>query len=238
MKDLELDQIEDGLCYLCGKPGSDSMDHVPPKNLFAPEDRKGLITVPTHGTCNRSFSKDDEYFRLCMTAAAYEDRQAHKVWIGPVLRGIHRPESARFKADILEHLKTAELRVGDDFVGHAPVMLQDPARLHGIANRIVRGLYRHLSGSVLALEWPVSSALMPPSSLQAFHELTSPLASIGNGTFLFRRVLLSKDEREGVYTLVFYRTVVFFGFTGSVIRSKLFPHEGKVLAGAGSGPTK
>ena len=56
------------LCYLCGKTGGDdwSVDHVPPKQLFAPSLRRShnfdrLVTLPTHTGCNRAYADDEEY---------------------------------------------------------------------------------------------------------------------------------------------------------------------------------
>ena len=56
------------ICYLCGKriTGRISRDHVPPRHLFSKAIRQkhkpNLLTLPTHGTCNRSFQEDEEYF--------------------------------------------------------------------------------------------------------------------------------------------------------------------------------
>src|SRR5271154_5869971 len=56
------------ICYLCNKPlgASSSVDHVPPKQLFAPELRKNhllqLLTIPTHAACNTSYQHDEDYF--------------------------------------------------------------------------------------------------------------------------------------------------------------------------------
>lgn len=55
-------------CYLCGRPLSapTSVDHVPPKQLFAPSVRKAhdlqLFTIPTHTACNTAYQRDEDYF--------------------------------------------------------------------------------------------------------------------------------------------------------------------------------
>jgi hypothetical protein len=57
------------LCYLCGEPLAEpvSDDHVPMKQLFAPEIRKKhnpshLLTIPVHDRCNKSYQLDEDYF--------------------------------------------------------------------------------------------------------------------------------------------------------------------------------
>jgi hypothetical protein len=51
-------------CYLCGKPfapGDErTKDHVPPKALFAVEDRSPPLILPVHPTCNGAESGRDE----------------------------------------------------------------------------------------------------------------------------------------------------------------------------------
>jgi hypothetical protein len=55
-------------CYLCGQPlcAPTSVDHVPPKQLFAPAVRKThklqLLTIPVHAACNEAYQHDEDYF--------------------------------------------------------------------------------------------------------------------------------------------------------------------------------
>lgn len=51
-------------CYLCGKDFSDkaekTRDHIPPKSIFAPEDRRPTLILPAHLKCNEAQSCYDE----------------------------------------------------------------------------------------------------------------------------------------------------------------------------------
>jgi hypothetical protein len=65
------------LCYLCGLEIIDdaSVDHVPPKQFYAPELRAGLnlsclVTVPAHGMCNKAYESDEEYFTWSLASIA------------------------------------------------------------------------------------------------------------------------------------------------------------------------
>lgn len=52
------------LCYLCGKMGADTSDHVVPKTCYVPPLPADVITLPTHRACNKSTSKDEEWVTI------------------------------------------------------------------------------------------------------------------------------------------------------------------------------
>ena len=75
------------ICYLCGKAGADSKDHVPPQSLLPPEtDSQQRITVTAHRACNSAPAADEEYVRdLLMPEAmqfGYQDAEKpyRKTW--------------------------------------------------------------------------------------------------------------------------------------------------------------
>jgi hypothetical protein len=78
--------ISKNLCYLCGKMGADSKDHVPPKGMFDIENDTQRLTLPAHRECNSSFANDEEYFRdvIIQQAVAlnnpYSEIVKHKIW--------------------------------------------------------------------------------------------------------------------------------------------------------------
>jgi hypothetical protein len=211
------------LCYICVKAiptGEGDREDVVPKGLFNPEDRQNLIKFPAHRRCNRSLSKDDEYFRLCMTAAASHDAKAKKLWRGPVMRGFHRPESQRFKTSVLKKVIPVDIRSEAGlYLGTGEAMLQDAQRIYKVVNRIVRGLYVHRTGEILPADWPISSDLMNPAKLRPFVKLFNiRFFSIGNGTFLYGSKHLAEDQREALFWLIFYNSTHFWGYTGTKIR--------------------
>jgi len=131
-------------CYICASPlpspKDQTIDHVVPKGLF--EKKKGLIELPTHKACNNSFSQDDEYFRLCMAAAAApRDPLARKMWESPVMRGFHRPEMPGLKKATLKALHHVDVHTpAGIYLGTSEAMFQDASRI--------------------PLDWPVSSDLI------------------------------------------------------------------------------
>lgn len=210
------------LCYICAEliaQDSRSMEHVVPRGLFNPEDRQNLITLPAHRECNQRFAKDDERFRLYVTARAPYNDKAKKLWSGPVMRGLHRPRSKGFKTSILRNLMPVDIRSPTGlYLGTADAMLQEPETIHRVVNRITRGLYTRRTGKVLPTDWPVSSDMMPTENLKALEEAFGMrFFEVGNGTFYYGSKHLD-DDREALFGLLFYGAVHFWAYTGDRLR--------------------
>jgi len=214
-------------CYLCARPiPEDQLDaeHVFPQNLFEKGDRSDLIKLPAHRACNSSYSKDDDYFRLCITGASYEDVKAKNLWQGPVLRGVHRPESAKYKSYILDNLKDVELRSeAGRILGDSTVMLQDANRLQRVVCRMAKGLHGHLTTDILPEDWPVSCDLVNPAvrTDPGWSKLYDNPRSIGNGTVRFVHKYHPDDNRDAFFWIVFYDTVDFWAFIGTKVKGAI-----------------
>jgi len=62
------------VCIYCCQNQADTRDHVPPKCLLRTPYPSDIWTVPACHHCNKSFSMDEEYFRLIV--------------IGKIVRGL------------------------------------------------------------------------------------------------------------------------------------------------------
>lgn len=62
-KELQDARSQD-FCYLCGERfeanSKQSPDHVPPRSIFAKDDRDPPLILPTHHNCNQERSVEDE----------------------------------------------------------------------------------------------------------------------------------------------------------------------------------
>ncbi|HEX5718440.1 MAG TPA: hypothetical protein VF179_19920 [Thermoanaerobaculia bacterium] len=217
-------------CYICAEPlegAQQDAEHVIPANLFERGRKtKGLITLPAHKACNSGFSLDDEYFRLCVTAlSAPYDEIAKKVWEGPTMRGFHRPEMPGLKIATLNSLHTVEVHTaGGLYLGTADVLFQEPGRIRRVVNRISRGLYAKRSGNVLSADWPVSSDLINPLTARPVFELLKmQLIKVGGGEFHYGWGHLKDDQEDGLFWMIFYHTVHFWGYIGTKVRDALNP---------------
>lgn len=154
------------ICYLCGLEITEhaSVDHVPPKQFYAPELRvqhnlSRLLTLPAHGACNKSFQSDEEYF----------------AWsLGPIAGGsvaadaLIRYQTAKFRAGKAQGLGHAVL---EEFESRPSGLYMPPGvvvkrvqgeRLVRVAWKIVRGLYRHEHGEVLPDDTPKTMEFIEP----------------------------------------------------------------------------
>lgn len=68
------------LCFLCGKEGADTRDHIPPRGIFPLRPEGQLITVPAHKMCNAKYQKDDELFRNLIIGASYRTKEGKTAW--------------------------------------------------------------------------------------------------------------------------------------------------------------
>jgi hypothetical protein len=214
---------ETEVCYLCAKPiaAEDlTVEHVFPQNLFNPGDRTDLLKLPAHRSCNASYSKDDETFRLYMTAAAGDEPRAKKLWKGPVMRSVHRPQSARYKAYILDNVRDVEVRTNSGIsLGNATVLTQDPERIERVVHRMARGLHTHLTGDILPPDSVVSCDLVKPElrrepSMACLYD-PARVRSIGGGTVRFVPNYYPGDSRDAHFWIVFYDSIDFWAFIGT-----------------------
>ena len=130
-----------GICVYCGREKKLTMDHVPPKLLFASPYPPNLPTVPSCRDCNASFQKDDEYTRV---VAAVDYRAAHhedvKTKLPAIQRSLARPDAKAF-ADYLDS-QTSPTKTLDLYgrpIANA-IEVQQP-RVNATGKRIIRGLY-------------------------------------------------------------------------------------------------
>jgi hypothetical protein len=80
-----------GDCAFCGQPAT-TEDHIPPQGMFAPG-TPDLMWVPACDPCNKSTTKDDEFFqRLAFVAGTERSADALAVR-ETVLRAIERPQA-------------------------------------------------------------------------------------------------------------------------------------------------
>jgi hypothetical protein len=215
-------------CYLCATPLSDkptNVEHVVPRALFGQGKKtKSLIELPAHVECNSAFSKDDEVFRLYMTAAAGPDQpNVPKVW-AKAMKGFHRPDRPGLKKSILRDIMPFEVQTqAGIYIGKREVMLQDATRIQNVVTRIIRGIHADETGYVLDLDYPVTAELMPSRETGTLlQELAVPMRELAQGEFAyFREKLRGDDESEAFYWLVFYGAIHFWGSTGVRARQNL-----------------
>lgn len=207
-------------CYICGSENADSDDHVPPKNLFLKKYRKlgpDLITVPAHEKCNKSFEKDDEYFRYFVLIPSYwENERARELWDAKIKKQIHRPQSEGFRQYLLNHIGPLQARTLSGIkIGDFDAAYIDVGRVEGVIERTSRGIYYKKTKTILPLDCPVSIGFMKPQVRQVRNDNSSKFSLIADGIFRYACEWDPNDNKNGMYWFVFFESVDFWVFTGN-----------------------
>jgi hypothetical protein len=76
-------------CYICGRPGAATRDHVIPESFFPTPKPSNLITLPAHYSCHNRLG--EEYVRAILAGLA-ESKPAMRLNEGPAGRALRRNE--------------------------------------------------------------------------------------------------------------------------------------------------
>jgi hypothetical protein len=140
-------------CYLCGKPLSSpiSYDHVPPRQLFARALRRihspQLLTIPVHDACNKDYQFDEDYFVHTLVPFA-PATVAGRAAYDEVLAKFRAGEKVPLTRSVVNEFDP--MPSGLILPGNKVVKRFQGSRVARVAWKIVRGLYFHHNGEVLA----------------------------------------------------------------------------------------
>lgn len=142
--------MSDAVCFLCGKPGADTREHIVSRAFYVPPLPGDMLTAPSHLECNRSTSRDEEWLThtWALTRPAQGTNQAR--WQRSV-RALQREESTKMREAFLASF-------GDQQAGWVPVHV-DLLRIQYVLAKIVKGLLFHADGQILSegYTWTIRS---------------------------------------------------------------------------------
>lgn len=206
-------------CVYCVNADAETKDHVPPKGIFATDNRDDMIRVPACFNCNNSFSKDDDWLlQLIATNAEFQEFPG----IGEVtdrgFRAVSRPESRglleSFVANFTEVELWANAASGSDgiYIGNAPAIQFDGDRFKMIISRIVRGLFWHETRRVLPEDHAVYNFRLvkqtnhdaQDSIDRVFQSGQLTIRSIGGGAFEYGYHIIFDAPNISMWVLRFY----------------------------------
>jgi hypothetical protein len=214
---------ESNVCVLCATSPATTREHVPAELFFARPLPVDLITVPACESCNIGSQRDDEYVRAWMMllrdsapSDAIEDVRAR------VVRQLDRPEYPGLRK-IFQQASEFRTHVESGAGSSSPGLFTraDGARIQRVITKQARGLYYHVSRSILPADSPISLERLfymhtrepshwEPAIAAAEHARQGRTKSIGTGAefqYAFNR--LYKGDALAVMELNFYRSFAF-----------------------------
>lgn len=116
-------------------------DHIPPINLFEEPRPSNLITRPICLTCHKPTHKDDEAFRVFVTAHITRNAAATNLWKTKVVpRTLQEGRIKPFVAAVRKSFRPAVIRIGDVELPIGTLRV-DAKPINRVIIRLTRGLY-------------------------------------------------------------------------------------------------
>ena len=209
------------LCYLCGKPGADTVDHIPPKGIFPKKPAGRLITVPAHHLCNHGFHKDDELFRNLIIMASWRTLEGRKAWKEQVLPSWQKnPGAKRDLQKRLTHVWVKD-KISEALIRAPGIKIEIPLVERQI-DRWTRGLfYRRFKEPMPPdLKVHVEKLNLPEQSLVPFltelakQGVRPKWVDVEPNVFTYKYLITYESKYMGLAIFVFFDTEVYVGSTG------------------------
>jgi hypothetical protein len=212
-------------CYLCGKIGADTTEHIPPKKIFSKEIRQNLkvklITVPAHSHCNNIFSQDDDLFGNYIIAESYRTSLGFKAWNDIVVGSFKKNPGAK---RILRNNLDTKFIMDNQSNAYIfkDVLLIDAGLMEKQIKRINRGLYFHKFKEPLPtnIKIKVIKYAPPEISMPKFvkyfkeNEIYPNWINVVPNIFCYFYEVAKEDKHKGMSIMVFYDSVVWLSFIG------------------------
>lgn len=212
MTDILIKQNDRNSCIYCGSKTNITSDHIPPKCLF--RERKGLhlITVPACNKCNQSYKKDDEYFRIYVSADISRNEQGKKLWHEKVI-GSTFIRSFKLRKTIASNI-SEDIKKFNGEVFKRKILNMDASRINNVLIRIVKGLYWHHYGKSLPSNTLFEVYQNPPINNEIKTVLLrTKFCTIGNEEFKYRYRRCDEEIFTSIWGLSFFMGAHFLVLT-------------------------
>lgn len=208
---------------MCGKPGANTRDHIPPRGIFPKYPIGQLITVPAHTNCNNQFSEDDALLRDFVIAASWRNREGQQAWDEQVVSSWEK--NKRAKRELQSRLTPIWIKQpisGGALLQHA-ILIEVPLVERQVA-RWLKGLYydrfnKPLDESIII---KVEKLLPPEISLPPLIDMMvnggkKPIWIIVEpNIFSYFYATAKEDTRVGFAVFVFFNTEVYMAHSDVV----------------------
>ena len=207
MEQMSAEETTRRLCYRCGQ-AADTREHVVPRCFYPIKPNAPLVTVPACRSCNEALSKDEEYLRAVMVASASSSRAAQVVWQQKVAPSFQRDTWDGLRKQLASGMREVFLPGPGGYLPHGLVKL-DGARMDKVAEKIVRGLYCHVTGRIMPQDAEMRLHWRPKDWLPEF-ALRAELINIDPDVFSCRYKIAAGSPRGiSIWWMLFYRTILY-----------------------------
>ncbi|MEK7263824.1 MAG: hypothetical protein AAB071_04865 [Bacteroidota bacterium] len=196
-------------CFLCNSTDDITDDHIPPKNIFKPPLPNNLITVASCKKCNNSYSKDEEYFRVCVATQGTFNKTGQWIWKNKVVNSTFE-RSPKLKKSVSDKLVEVDVySTHDIYIGKHSAVLYDTDRIKRVLEKICKGLFIHhypkIDLNVLRFEINMTEISDEIVLILSYFKKES----IGGDTFIYWHVLTNDDSYRSMWFLLFYTKTLF-----------------------------
>lgn len=193
------------ICAICGVNQANTSDHLPPKSIFPRPRPSNLITVPSCEKCNNNASDLDEAFRLYLALHVGDlDDEATAAYFHEALRTYKH--NKKLQREILGSAEPVDfVSPRQIYIGQGMKVLWNSKAHDAVIERIVRGLYFHHFGEILASDAHVSPKWFNRPD-EKFLQTMSGLKKnvVGNNQFVYLYGRAEDHPSVSVWCFEFY----------------------------------
>lgn len=205
-----------GICIYCGEENPLTREHIPPRNLFSSGEGVDYRFVLICEECNKSYSKDEEFFRNWLANAHYKSSdEATKLFDGPITRAYKRkPALAEY---FFKNMSLVEVYDPTTKKTEAKTALknnpEDKARVIRVVEKIVRGLASWHFGERINSDMKVEARQIGDAWLEKQKDEVQkmPLLTVKEDVFEYRYGQIP-DTQFSMWLMRFYDGTTFVGF--------------------------
>jgi hypothetical protein len=204
-------------CAYCGATDVKlTKDHVPPESWFIDPKPINMLTVRACEACNSTFGRDDDEFRAYLGAmVGTGSPAARKFHQTKVLPGFQKNQRLlrEFRSAKRLWLRTSP---GASTFAQMSVMRLDAEFYHRVGRRLVRGLYRVETRSLISPSTPIEIGMV--GKLGVIEKLFVGAAagrSLGPA-FAYRFAIAADDPQSTMWLMAFYDRHFMAGYTGAL----------------------
>jgi hypothetical protein len=169
--------------------------------------------------CDRGCSLDDEYFRTVVSAGSRDSPQSLHLLKQRILPRVR--ERPAIAIELLKSVRSVDVySKGGIFLGRAPQITFDSARIQNVIAKIVRGLFWFHTKQSLGVDSVVEDYILNPEMEKPLQDEISKLTlfNVGDGSVFSYYFAVDLPIQESVWFLMFYNNTTLF-VTGTAPRS-------------------